>query len=279
MKQIISLAVCILLTASCFGQIENIKISSDSTIIVDKLYAGMLSSTAFNTQRLTTSQFVNFRLGAMVSWKPSEKISIHSFGMLEADPNGISHIQQFYIKVRPFKKWVVVIGQMATPSTEHRAHPVSAGGQFETWTQSRIPGGAPGIKVKYEGSFTIGAGVAARNGAPEYHGSFSKGNHMISGYYRVAGTQTGFAYRFDSKKLYSIWVFIPGSLVGTTTVLPLRHTYSLFADLGTSTKPVTLIRGEVGAFKSFSSKWIKGLLSVSYDIKARNAKAYLFVHL
>ena len=50
MKQIIFLMVTIMVAVSSFGQIENIKISSDSSIKVDKFYAGMLSSTAFNTK-------------------------------------------------------------------------------------------------------------------------------------------------------------------------------------------------------------------------------------
>lgn len=279
MKQIVSLMVAIFVTLSSFSQIENIKISSDSSINVNKLYAGMLSSTAFNTKSLTTTPSINLRVGAMVSWKVSKQISIKSFGMIETDLIKTWGIQQFYLSFTPSKHWLLVAGQMATISTEQRPHPVSGNGQFETWTQARIPGGAPGFKFKYVGNITVGAGIAVRNGAPEYHGSFAKGNHTISGYYRDWDGQKGFAYTYDSKKFYSLLVFIPSSTVATTTVVNFKNDYSLFVDLGYGAINKTLVRGEVGALKSFSSKWLKGLFSLSYDIKTESVNGYLFVHL
>ena len=278
MKHIISFTVIILVTMNMFGQIENIKISSDSTFTIDRLYVGMLSSTAFQVQKMETLQSVDIRVGALISWKPSKYFSIHSFGTLSTNFNQTSGIQQFYIKAAS-GKWSFFAGQMATISTEMRAHPVSAGGQFETWTQAKVPGGAPGVKLKYQGKVTIGVGIASRYGESEYHVSFSKGKHTISGYYRVSGTQSGFAYMYGGTTLYSILVFMPKSLLATTTVLNLKKEYSLFADIGYGMPGGSLPRMEVGVFKSFSAKWTKGLISVSYDAKTKAVNGYFFVHL
>ncbi len=278
MKHIISFIVIILITMSTFGQIENIKLSSDSAFTVDRLYAGMLSSTAFQVQKMETLQSVDIRVGALISWKPSRYFSIHSFGTLSTTFNQTSGIQQFYIKVAS-GKWALFAGQMATVSTEMRAHPVSAGGQFETWTQAKIPGGAPGVKLKYQGKVTVGVGIASRYREPEYHVSFSKGKHTVSGYYRVSDAQSGFAYMYEGTTLYTILVFMPKSLLATTAVLNLKKEYSLFADIGYGMSGETLPRMELGVFKSFSSRWIKGLISVSYDAKAKSLNGYFFVHL
>lgn len=265
------------MVTSTFGQIEHITISSDSSIIIDKVYAGMLSSTAFNTKNVATSSAGTFRVGVMASWKCSPYLTFHSFGMFETDLKQPWGIQQFYLNYEPTNHWIVTVGQSATISTEQRPHPVSGAGQFETWTQSRIPGGAPGIKIKYRGNVSVGAGIAARNGFPEYHASVSKGSHTLSGYYLQSDYQSGFAYTYDTKKLYAIVVCIPDSIVGSTVVVRLKKNISLFADVGYGNS--VFPRAELGAFKSWSEKWIKGLLSVSYDVKIKSVKGYLFVHL
>jgi hypothetical protein len=275
MKHTISLAVAMIVTTVSFGQIENINVSSDSSVVVDKLYAGMLSSTAYSVESLQTTPAVSIRFGAMATYKVSKHVSIRSFGMIESDLNQTWGIEQFYIHCTPTKHWVFAAGQMATISTEQRPHPVSGKGQFETWTLARIPGGAPGIKAKYVGKVSIGAGVAARNGYGEYHGSLEKGSHNLSGYYRESDRHTGFAYTYSGKKLYTVVVYTR-PLIASTIVLGMKKDVSLFIDVGYSTQ---LLRGEGGVFKRFSSKWVKGLISTSYNAKTKCVMGYLFVHL
>jgi hypothetical protein len=279
MKYIISVTIALVCIVRGTAQIENIRMASDSSVVIDKVYVGMLSGTAFNTKTLKTTSFVTARFGAMASWHMTKHVSVRSFGMLETDLTRPWGIQQFYVHVAPTKHWSLTFGQMATPSTEQRPHPVSSGGQFETSTQAKIPGGAPGIKIKYTGAITVGAGLAVRNGSAEYHAMCAKGAHTFSGYYRTSDKQKGFAYTYDGTKLYSVIVYIPRALLGTTTVLRFKNDVAVFADVGYGLDQSKLTRMEGGCIKRFKSKWVKGLFSLTYDYKTTCVNGYVFIHL
>lgn len=268
----------VLIAVSGSAQIEHIHLGQDSSIVIDRVYAGVLSNTAFSTRSLATSPSISVRLGAMASWRLSQYIQVRSFGMFESDLTHSWGIQQFYVVITPTKRLSLTVGQMATPSTEQRPHPLSGGGQFETFTLGNIPGGAPGIKAKYVGWVTMGAGIAVRNGLSEYHVTLEKGKHTLSGYYRTGG-MSGFAYTYDGTKWYSVVVYKPHVLISTTTVFTFQKPHAVFADIGYGIDSHSIVRMEGGLMRKFESTWIKGLFSLTYDYKAHSVNGYVFVHL
>lgn len=272
------LTAFVLIAVSGSAQIEHMSLAQDSSIVIDRVYAGVLSGTTFSTTSVTTNPSVSVRFGAMASWRLSQYIKVRSFGMFETDLTHSWGIQQFYVVITPAKRWSLTFGQMATPSTEQRPHPVSGGGQFETSTLGNIPGGAPGIKAKYLGPVTMGAGVAVRNGLTEYHATIEKGKHTLSGYYRTSGT-SGVAYTYDGVKWYSVIVYKPHALISTTTVFTFSKPNAVFADVGYGIDSHSIVRMEGGIMRKFESTWIKGLFSLTIDYKARSVNGYVFVHL
>jgi len=53
---------------SSFSQIENITINKQ--IVIEKIYAGVLSSTNFSMDSIHVSPSLNLRVGAVATWKP-----------------------------------------------------------------------------------------------------------------------------------------------------------------------------------------------------------------
>lgn len=95
----------------------------------------------------SVNKFANIRVGTDASWQISKNLSLYSFGVFQNEVKDPYTLTTFNLHYKPVKNWSIKAGYMATPSTEKRPLPVTPGGQFETWTESRIPGAALGFKT------------------------------------------------------------------------------------------------------------------------------------
>ena len=267
-----------------FGQITNIYITKDSSIVIDRVYAGMLSGTEFSVDSLSASSFVNLRFGAMVTYKPAKWIAFRTWGMYQAETNNKSwKMQQFWTKITPTKKLSIEVGSMATLITEQRPHPVSGNGQFETFTEAQIPGMALNAKVKYDvtSTFQLAGGIALRNKLPEYSGRITYKRLQVSGFYSEYNKKFGTALTLDLPRVYNTFVWKQDQMLSNILVVHIvpKKGISLYSDNGYDLSAKKLVRSETGVLKTFESKWINGLLGLGYNYEHRTVNGYLFIHL
>ena len=154
--------------SNLFAQMENIKV--DEEVTINQLYAGALSWNSFSIDSLSAVNTTNFRVGALATWRPSSFFAIKAMSVYDRSNKTAWAMNQYAVVINPTKALTISLGNMGTLVTEQRPLPTSAGGQFETWTESKIPGMALCAKASYkvDDNMTIGAGVAQRNGMAEY---------------------------------------------------------------------------------------------------------------
>jgi len=303
MKKLFAIIGLVVISVASFAQISNLSpftkeivetidgkdstiVVRDNSLVIDNIYAGMLGGTLFSIDSLNATGFTGVRFGAMATYKPLDWLSFTSWGLVQLDP-GLDpwSLQQFLMTIRPTKKWSLQFGSMATIPTEMRPLPVSAAGQFETWSQSQIPGGAIGFKTKYQltDNWEFAGGVAFRSGDPEYSARVTYKKIQISGWYSTCDSisASGVAASVVHGRLSSTFVYKPDHTIADVIVFKVskKHDVSIYSDMGYSFAEKELVRGEWGLLKSFDSQWINGLFGLGYRHEARSIAGYLFVHL
>ncbi len=278
---------------SAQAQIEDIMSSKDSSLMVNAVYVGALSTTGFSIDSINANTSIGICVGGMATWKITKTLNINSFVVLQSSfsKTGETHtidalgISKFELKFTPNKHWRVQLGNIPTLSTEQRPLPHTSTGQFETWTESNIPGIAPGVKAAYAfGSGThhgeFGAGVAMRHGAPEFHGKFAAGPFTVSGYYSTRDSSYGNAVTYKSKRVYDVFVYKQNNILANVLVFNITDALAAYADMGYSFASKTLVRGEWGVTKGFQTgKNVSGLFGLGYCQELRMVKDIFFIHI
>lgn len=280
--KIAMIVICLLSSSVSFSQITDVKVSNE--IVIDKIYAGSLSAVNASTDSLSATGSTGLRFGAMATYRPTSWLAFRTWAMCQIDPGKDPwSLQQFFVNIHPIEQFNVDFGYMATIATELRPHPVSAGGQFETWAQSQIPGSGLGAKLRYQFTpdFQAAGGIAVRNGLPEYASKFTYKNIQVTGWYSEYNKKFGAATIINSGRISTTLVWKQNQTLADlfTIELSKKESISFFSDMGYDLVSKNLVRGEAGLWKGFESTWINGLVAMSYDLKAHAVNGYLFVHL
>ncbi|MCX6798152.1 MAG: hypothetical protein NTX66_03015 [Candidatus Falkowbacteria bacterium] len=271
-----------LVSSNLFAQIENIPVTKDVTI--NKLYAGTLGWSNFNIDSLHASNAAVLRFGAVATWRPNDWFALRSLNAFNVETgNGSWSMNQFSAIINPTKKLTVTVGNMCTLVTEQRPSPASAGGQFETWTQSKIPGMALCAKASLAitDKLSAGLGIAGRNSKPEYQANISLGKTTLSAFYDEWNKKYGSVLTFAVWRVSEVVVWQQDNIIANLLNLELGpdKDYCVYSDMGWDLDQHKLVRGEWGVLKTFSGKYIKGLIGPGYCYEDRSVHAYLFVHL
>ncbi len=284
MKKLFVLFVMLSISICSFAQITDIKVSDE--VKIDRIYAGSLSGTMFHSDSLYTTGFTGVRFGAMATYKPASWLSFGSWALVQVDGGSDPwSLQQYWMTLNPTSKLSLTMGSMASIPTEMRPHPVSGSGQFETWSQSQIPGGGLGIKAKYQFTkdFELASGVVFRGDNPEYSARITYKTFQVSGWYSTCDSisASGVAVSLTHGRVFSTFVYKPDHTIADVLVIKLskKHDISIYSDMGYSFVDKELVRGEWGFLKSFDSQWIDGLFGLGYRYEAKSIAAYLYVHL
>jgi len=253
----------------------------DSTITINAVYLGVYSENYFSLDSLSSQSGATFRGGVMASYRLANYLSLSGSQVYEASDKGkTSGISRFWTKLE-YEAITFETGLLISLATESRPSPLATG-QFETWTESRIPGGGLGAKIKYnfQGSY-LGLGVMNRNNLPEYHARFSSHHMKFSVYYPETTKKLGASAKLEWPGISSVLVFSAGELVANNFTLEIDHTrkISLYYDLGYDFRQKDLVRGEVGILKDFSVEHLKGLLGLGYCQEKNSLAGYLYIHL
>ena len=281
MKKMCILLIC-MITMNLSAQIMDSKVNDQ--ILIDRIYAGSLSSVMFPVDSMCALGGTNIRVGAMATYTPASWISLSAWALLQAEgSSSLWSAQQLYMTLRPTKKLTIQLGSMASVPTEMRPHPVSGAGQFETWTTSQIPAGGLGVKAKYQltPNFQLSSGVVMRKNKPEYSLKVGYKHVQLGVWYSSVDTTAGIAASINWRRLVTTWVYKPNQTIASMWVIKISKKYdmSLYADMGYDFQKKQLVRGEWGVLKTFDSKWIDGLFGLGYRHEARSIAGYLFIHL
>lgn len=270
-----------ILTGEIRGQITNISLSSDSSFVLDRVYAGVLGANDFSIDSVYRTGFVGFRVGASAKLRVTKAVSLVSF-IAEDVTNAGNSIggTGFFVKLAPSPNFYIAVGQGPQVSTFlHRAHPASAGGQFETFTHRSIPGAAPGLRlVKTVGKTNLLGSIAVVDGVPQYQVGVSFASVAVSAW-RRADSLWGTAVTYQSKRTKTI-VVVRDDLVASTFTLNLPNKYILYTDAGITTGDRRVVRAEAGFLRTFEAdKYVKGLFGLGYANELRSVRGYIFVTL
>lgn len=283
MKRSLKIAMIILCSVTVFGQIENIKMTSDSSVVLDKVYVGGLGMTSFSTDSIHTSNYGDLRIGAIMHWDMTKWLTFNSYYMYQIGKDQSWGLNQFSLKIAPGKKWSLQMGHMGTLSTQQRPHPVSAGGQFETWTEAQIPGSGFGVKTNYSPSkdLSFGIGVVARQQQPEYHGNISFKSLTFSGYYGVHDQKAGAALSYTGDNVWTTLVWKQDNVVANVfgCKISSKHNILLYTDMGYDLENEKFVRGEWGIYKVATMEHCSILPCLGYNYESRSIKGYLFIYL
>jgi len=282
MKKILFVLFCALISANAsLAQIENIRVSD--AINVDQLYAGALSWTSFKIDSLDQTSTTNFRVGALTTWRPASYLALQGMTIYDRSNNTDWAMNQFSIIVNPTKALKITAGNTGTLITEQRPLPTSAAGQFETWAQAQIPGGALCAKASYQinSNYLVGAGITAYYDQPRYEAKVAYKKLVLSGYYEEYSKKWGSVFTLSAGRWNSTLVWRQDDRIGNTITFDAgkNKDYCLYSDIGWSFDQNKLLRGEWGVLKTFSGKYIKGLIGPGYCYEDRSIHGYLWIHL
>lgn len=275
------------LTSSCLtAQITNLIASEDSSLVVNNVYVGVLNTTSFSTQALSMENNPNFRVGAQATWQALSWLQAKGFAVYDRNAGTDKTINSFSLKIHSAgEKLGLEFGQIPTLSSESRPSPPSANGQFETWTQSKLPGIALGAKASIQlKNVWFGAGANVRNDKPEYHIKISSGIFDVTSCYSTWDKKTCGSVKMKTGSFYSLSVFEnigESNLLANTTNFPIVKKNGIFfySDFGWQIDQSKIIRWEMGFFKTFQAGPIKGLLCLSYVLEKKGVNAYFFIHI
>lgn len=277
MKKILLVLTACLSLSLVKAQIENIKIIGDSTVIINKAYAGLLAKSIFSQDSLSFAKSTNIRIGFEATYNLLRELSITSRGIYQSESQEpISSNNQFWATYK-LQAFSLETGFLPSLATETKPVPISPDGQFETWTEKTIPGVALGAKIKYNFKTNyLGAGIADRNKKPEYHLRFFSPHFRASVYYGQYRETFGSTLAIKTKNLYNIMALNINAgtanqemskTLGNFFCLVLDSEIKLecYSDLGYDLKNGRFAKIDFGLLKKFSSNFLKGLFQLGYS--------------
>ncbi len=277
-----NLLVIALLTTLCAH--AQIKFTDSIRHFTASIYAGTLAGPSISLDHAKIGGFVNLRAGGDIAWQPIPQIRFMVLGAGEVNDKGVitpfanAEVKFFLLK----QKFAVTVGKIATPMTEMRPVPTTGNGQFESWTESKIPGSALGGKISYSfNKATIIAGGFWRSNDASVEIGLKAKYVQFGGYYLVHSNLFGVACRISYDRLTEVLAYNHKSVVASLTVVKVskKHSISVYSDVGVNTEAWKLSRGEWGILKGFSYKSLQFLAGVGYAQEIKSFKAYCYLHL
>lgn len=275
----------IVFTVTSYAQISGVAATSDSTVVIDKVYAGTLAGSAYLCGKDTSTAFASFRFGASALWHMGTKLTLKTFavGEYEAVTGSSFGIHAMWLQYRPLKKIAIEAGKGSTlVAQQHRPFPVSQYGQFETWTQARLPGVGYTCNLKYipNAKTLFGAGISVRDNMSEYQVTTTIRRIQLSGYYQTATNVTCGAITYSGKSLFNT-AFVKTDAIGdfSSLLISRKRSVYLFTDFGYDRKTSTIVRWGSGFSKTFSMKYVKGILALAYTYENNGASLYTLISL
>lgn len=269
-----------------FAQITPTRISADSTVVIDKLYVGILGGPIYDLQSTQTTFNANMRGGVQATWKAASQFSISSFAVVEYNAAKKSWlvINSFYGIYTPSKKFTITMGVGPTlPAKFHRPHPVTDRGHFETFTTGQLPGGAEHINVTYSSSqkTSFSGGISLFQKQPMYATTIASGKWNGTAYYTSSNNKVGGALTYNGSRLQNTLVIKQDAMIANVFLYSFgkQKEFIFYADNGYDTNLKEMVRTEAGFLRTFTGGRWGGLFGLGYDNVHKTINTYLFVTL
>lgn len=289
MKNFLNVAFCLLISVLAFGQMEKVAYSSDSIIVIDRVYVGALSNININSD-LSHENGYSLRVGVQGTWTINKFLKLKAYSVYDRAGGDDIICNSFSLRAEK-NSWFAEVGRMATPSTELRPLPPTSSGQLETWTEARLPGGSVGIKGGYifqeDRVFTLG--LHERNGQAEYGAKLQIDAFNLAGAYEVASDKISLGSSYKSNWSYHFVSFTKEkdetmedeTILGHLSVVDISNKGNIqaYLDAGYSFEEEDFPRLEIGLMKNFEADFLKGVFGLAWAYEIKSVKAYLFVHL
>jgi hypothetical protein len=267
-----------------FSQIKNIIATSDSSIVVNNVYAGLLNSTSFNSD-LDVEHAHNLRIGANATWQLVPWLKVKTLVAYGRVNDKDMNINFFSLKLHSKgERLGLEIGRMPTLSTELIPMPLSATGHFSTWAESRATGPAIGAKsiIRFNEKNTLGAGISLRNDEPEYHLKLESGIFKAASSYATANEKFQVLASAKMGEVYSIVIFdklADSRMLANFTSVSIGNEIELCLDAGYEFNSKKFEKLEFGILKNFDSHFLKGLFYLCYKQEAKVIETTFLLHI
>nr|WP_298789752.1 hypothetical protein [uncultured Allomuricauda sp.] len=273
------LLISSILTESCHAQIENISIGEEVTM--DRLYAGLLSTTGFFGEESGNSNLSSIQLGARIHhWIVPGKLKIRSFGVVQFIENrDTKYFKNYEVIFTPKENFAVHLGSMATPTTELRPNPVTWQSQVVTNAERLIPGGKPGLKIRYDFTNNLGLTLGIHNSENKAtpHLKISYKQFEVSGFLKDDKLFSAAKLRYQNGYLIATK---SDNSIAISSIIPYSKEYRFYIDLSYSKEGQDLTFGEFGFRRYFpTDHLIKGFLSLNYNSRFKGIQGGLFIHI
>lgn len=283
MKKACLLLCIVILAKATFAQIENFAVSSDNSVVIEGVYLGSLANINVNSD-LQHDAGHSLRLGLQGRFEINEMLSVRAYSVYDRSSQD-QVINNFALRAQQSNVFIEA-GRTSTPATQMRPLPPTAAGHFETYTQSRLPGGSLGVKGGYifQEDQAITIGVFERNSLPEYGVNLKLNDFQVAAAYGVAQERISLGASYQARNSFHFVSLIgdeEDTILASLLVLDAipQHAVQLYCDAGYSFKQKDLPRLEIGVLKNFESEVLNGLFGLAWSYEIRSVKAYLFVHL
>lgn len=292
MKKVLAIAVlCLSLILTAKGQDTITKFDNvakhDSLFVINRTYAGILTSAKFSVDSFRVSKWASARAGAWVTFNNKKKnLSLDAWGIIHGETTGDNYSLSAYWmnwKINPNVKFS--IGELPTPTGEFRPHPVSGDGHFETVTEALLPGVATGAKVSYtidNAEARIGGFINSKTQKPFVAAKLKVENAGMGAWYENED-RGGLTVNLDYKHFYTIGV-IANKTFGNFLVIKTKYC-DFYSDVVYDANRKTLPRGEWGIIKNFKSEdfgmasmKFSGLVAIGYQSETKTINTVLFLH-
>lgn len=270
-----------------FSQIENIEVGENT--VINKLYTGLYARTRIPIDSLVLTNQVSYRVGVLATQELGSIFSISTQAALDTENDrDLIAITDFELITKITAKVQLRIGSLTTPNTLIRPNPITWQSQSETYAQSRIIGGRPGVLAIYRPSSDLGFtyGYHFQNDEWASHARIDYRNLKIGGYYQNDGEYFA-VIDYDTEKAkvttsYSSFF----DEFATSVFYNITDRYTLYADTNffessaaESNNSVSVAR--LGGRSYFENQAIhlKGFLALEYDFATELFSAEIFIHL
>jgi hypothetical protein len=268
---------------AALSQIKNLVATSDSSIVVNNVYVGLLNSSVFDSD-LNVEHGYNLRIGGNLTWQLSPWIKAKALIVYGRAGGEDLNINFFCLKLHSKNENLgLEFGRMPTLSTEMMPIPLSPGGQFSTWTESQIIGPAVGAKATFRiKESLLGAGISLRDKKLEYHFKLESGVTAAAACYRPDNKMFQSSFSFKPEYLYTISVLKnvgASNLLANYTSVPIGHQLEVCLDAGYCFEEKKFQKLEFGVIKNFKAAWLKGLLYLCYTHEDKKLNAFLLFNI
>ena len=273
------LAAALLGTALSRAQLTDVVVGK--RFYIDKVYAGLLATTPLTLDQTPGTAASSIQSGARIGlWLVPNILKVRTFGAIRGiSGQKLGFLKSYEAIFVPTPSLEVKMGVMATPTTELRPNPISWQSQVETHAESTIPGGKPGIKIRYQFAKDMGItyGVHRHEGITMYHLKLASKRLAIASF---LGDDAFFIAAKWTYKRGNLLVTHGKSKTSVSSLIPIAKRHFFYLDMEYNDAIGKLVFGEWGLRKRFEEAGMfNGFFSVNYNNQLRVLQGGFFLHM